>query len=110
MTKNTKIVLNLVILSLVILPLGISAFSVPGEPGATASDVGTVVSNIVDKVWIIFAAIAVILFVYAGVMFLTAAGSPEKIAAARQAAMWGVVGVVVMILAFSIFNIAQNLI
>ena len=58
----------------------------------------------------VFAAIAVIMFIWAGVTFLTANGAPEKIQQARTAAMWGVVGVIVMILAYSIFAIATNII
>jgi uncharacterized membrane protein YjfL (UPF0719 family) len=110
MNKNIKIALNSITLGLIVLPVSVLAYYAPSEPGSTGTNVESIVGNVVDKVWIIFAAIAVILFVYSGVKFLTAGGAPEKVQEARQAAMWGVVGVVVMILAFSIFDIATNLI
>ncbi len=104
-----KIVLALLALSLVVMPLAVLAFDVPEEPGDMNIDVQGLVESLVSKVWYVFAGFAVIMFVYAGVLFLTAAGAAEKVQAARQAALWGVVGVVVMILAFSIFNIAASL-
>jgi hypothetical protein len=55
--------------------------------------------------WIIFGGIAVIAFVVSGILFLTAGGAPEKVATARNAAIWGIAGVVVGILAYSILAI-----
>lgn len=107
-----KIVLKSVLagLAAVALPLAVLAYTSPPEPGGGNTDIGALIGNIVGKVWQVFAGLAVILFVWAGVKFLTAGGSAEKIAEARTAALWGVVGVVVMVLAFSIFNIATSLI
>lgn len=58
---------------------------------------------------LIFGGVAVICFLIAGVLFLTAKGEPEKIKQARSAIYWGVAGVVVGILAFSIIAIVSNI-
>jgi len=59
---------------------------------------------------LIFGAIAVICFVIAGILFLTAQGDPEKLRSARSAFFWGIAGVVVGIIAFSIIAIVSKFI
>lgn len=59
---------------------------------------------------LIFGCVAVICFVMAGVMFLTAQGQPEKLQQARSAVFWGVGGVIVGIVAFSIIAIVARII
>ncbi|OGZ78142.1 MAG: hypothetical protein A2358_02215 [Candidatus Staskawiczbacteria bacterium RIFOXYB1_FULL_37_44] len=61
------------------------------------------------SLWIIFAAFAVIMFVYSGIIFLTAQGDPSKISTARQAFLWGVVGVIVGIIAYSIITVVGSI-
>jgi hypothetical protein len=63
--------------------------------------------DIINIVWIVFTVIAVIAFLIAGILFMTAMGDPEKIKNARNALIWGVVGVIVGILAFSIVQIIK---
>ncbi len=74
--------------------------------GAELSDL---ISGAERAVWIIFGLIVVICFVMAGVMFLTARGEPEKLKIAKSAAVWGVVGVVVGILAYSVMTIIERI-
>ena len=105
-----KLTASLAVVALAILPFSALAFNAPNEPTGDLSDVSNIVSALMGKVWILFAALAVVLFVFSGVKFLTAGGAAEKIQEARSAFMWGVVGVVVMILSYSIFAIATNII
>ena len=79
-----------------------------GGPGNV--DVATLANNLLAKIWIVFAAIAVLMFLIAGILFLTAAGDADKVKTARNAFLWGVAGVVVGIIAFSIISIAGSLI
>jgi hypothetical protein len=58
---------------------------------------------------LIFGGVAVICFLIAGILFLTAGGEPEKIKQARAAFIWGVAGVIVGILAFSIIAIVLSI-
>lgn len=64
--------------------------------------IGVAILNIV---WVVFTIIAVISFVVSGILFLTAQGNAEKLKVARASVIWGVAGIVVAILAFSIINI-----
>ena len=60
--------------------------------------------------WSVFGAIVIFCFVYSGIMFLTAQGDSSKLATARSSFLWGVVGVVVGILAYSIIGIISDII
>ena len=62
----------------------------------------SITGSIMGVLWIIFALFVVVCFVVAGIMFLTAMGDPAKLKIARSAFIWGVAGVVVGILAYSI--------
>ena len=63
---------------------------------------------IVNVIWPVFVVIVVVCFVVAGILFLSAMGDPAKIAKARSAFLWGVVGVVVGIVAYSIIRIISS--
>lgn len=103
MKKN---LIFLILFSAIFIPVFCSAFGeLPVTTGTTISDL---FKNILDVVWIVFTGLAVILFVFAGIMFLTAQGDPTKLTTAKNAFLWGVVGVVVAILAFSIVAIIQT--
>ncbi|MCX6721092.1 MAG: hypothetical protein NT026_00590 [Candidatus Staskawiczbacteria bacterium] len=110
MNKTKKIVISAALTALLLPVLALAYTAEQSTPTPGAVNLGQLVSNVVNKVWMVFAALAVVLFVYAGVKFLLAAGNPEKIQEARTAALWGVIGVVIMILAFAIFAIANSLI
>ena len=67
------------------------------------------IDDIESAIWIIFALIALICFVLAGILFLTAQGAPDKLQAAKSAFIWGVVGIIVGIVAYSIIAIVANM-
>jgi hypothetical protein len=100
-----KITLGLLLLGALVLPVVAMA-----QPSTTVGSLQEIVTKLENAVWIVFGGIAVISFVVAGILFLTAAGSPEKIATARNAAIWGVAGVAVGIVAYSIIAIVSSII
>jgi hypothetical protein len=109
---NTKKI-ALVSLTIMLLPVVALAVNNPinnasGGPGNI--DIGSLINTVLGKIWVVFAGLAVLMFIYAGILFLTAQGAPEKVAAARQAFLWGVVGVVVGIISYSIVAIVGSLI
>lgn len=99
-----KIVVSLLLLSALVLP--ITAMAIPQQPdeGGIGS-IDELYITIGSIAWKVFVIVALIMFVIAGILFLTAAGNPEKIAQARNAFLWGVVGIIVGIIAFSIVAI-----
>lgn len=72
-------------------------------------DIGAAVYRIADYVWFIFGGVAVIMFIVAGIQFLSAQGEPSKVNSARQSVIWGIVGVGVALLSNSIGALLKNL-
>ena len=105
MNKTKKITLSLVTMGIMALP-----FLAFAQPSVTITSLTDLVAKIESAVWIVFGGIAVLAFVVAGILFLTAGGAPEKIASARSAFLWGVAGVVVGIIAYSIIAIVSSMV
>lgn len=108
-----KIKLTLLSISALLLP--VAAFAqmqptAPGGPGTTVGSLQQVINAITNAAGLVFGAIAVIAFIMAGILFLTAGGQPDKVHAARSAFILGVAGVVVGIIAFSIIAIVSSII
>lgn len=98
-----KIVVSLILLTVLLAPA--LAFA---QPGVTIGSIEQLVNAIKRPLWIVFGLIALIAFVVAGILFLTASGDPDKIKTARTAFLWGIVGVVVGIVAYSIVTIIET--
>lgn len=112
MKKIKTIALNLLSLSVIALPVIALAQMQGTAPGGygNVSDLHTLINKIELAAGLVFGCIAVIMFVVAGVLFLAAGGQPEKIQSARSAFIWGVAGVVVGILAFSIVAVVGSMV
>lgn len=101
---------SLFLFFILFLPVIVSA-EVPKGPEAPFTGlslnivVDNIVSNVKSAIWIIGSTIVVVMFVLAGFKYLTAQGEPGKISDANKTVTWGLVGVVVMILAWSIVEL-----
>lgn len=102
-----KIIISLIALVVVISPV-MALAQIGGTPPTISLDLTALGNKIASTMWIVFTILAVIMFVVAGIQFLTAQGDPEKVQAARGSLIWGVVGVVVAILAFTIITIVKS--
>jgi len=112
MEKKIGILLfSLVLLAppMIVLAAGVDPFANPIPPVARAFNLWTdIIIPIFNFIWPVFVGIAIIMFIFAGFTFVTAAGDPGKIKLARDATVWGLLGVVVGLLAFSIPFLIQN--
>ncbi len=106
---NKKLAIAFSSIVLMTLPVVMLADINPGNPPNSSNiSVTEVVNDVLNFVWPLFIGFAVIMFIVAGFLFLTSQGDPTKVAGARQAVLWGAVGVVVGIIAFSIPFIIRN--
>jgi hypothetical protein len=107
---NKKLIAATALTVLLALPLFTLAFNAGAIP--TNANNNFNISDLLDTVfsifWPVVVAVVIILFVVAGFLFLTAQGDPGKVAQARQAVIWGVVGVAVILLGFAIVAIVRN--
>ncbi len=73
-----------------------------------ANFIGTFLGKILDLIWIIFIAYAIIMFLVAGFFFLKAQGEPAELATAKKFLLWGAIGVAVAVAAFTIPFFIRN--
>jgi len=100
-----RILSTLTLLSLVVLPAVAAAASEPGE----VSNIETILTRIRTAIWGAFVILAVIAFLYAAILYVTAGGDPEKVGKAKQATIFGIVGIVIALLGYSILAIVQTM-
>ena len=94
---------------LLLFPVVILALNIPPTPGDGINIINAIDVIIYGLMWPIFGGFAVVMFIYAGFLFLTAQGEPSKLSSARNAIIWGVVGVAVGLLSSSIPWIVQSI-
>lgn len=105
-----KSILSLTTLASSVLPATALAQVGAAHPNITGLNLVAIGNNIANGAWIIFTIVAVIMFLIAGILFLTAAGNPEKVQQARNAFLWGVAGIVVAVIAFAIITIVTSVV
>ena len=107
MNKKIISVTSAALLTLALLALAQGVFTPPALGGFGGS-LTSLVLLVLDIVWIAFVAVAIIFFVIAGISFLTAQGDPGKVATARNAVIFGAIGIVVGVIAFSVVTILRG--
>ena len=97
---NKKLIIISAI-STLLLPVVVLAYISPGLPTA----VGTfdlLITKIINIVWPILAAATVLSFFVSAFFFVTSNGEPDKVSTARQALIYGIIGIVVSLTALSV--------
>lgn len=69
---------------------------------------GVTIANITRFVWGAFAAFSVIMFMLAGIKFLTSQGDPQARHLAQQFVIWGFIGLVIAVLGYSAVWIVRS--
>ena len=106
-----KIIFLLILGFLVVsAPIALAGASTDLKNKITLEQIPTVISSIVSVIWKIFVGIAVIMFMVAGIKFLTSYGDPEKIKEARRFVIWGSIGIVVAIMGYSIVQVLKDIV
>ena len=102
--KINKKLITLLALSALLLPV-LALAQPPGSLSISFVDlVSEIVFVILNVLWIIAVAFTIVMFVLAGFKFITAQGDMEKVKEARNAVVWGTVGIAVIVLAWSIIG------
>jgi cytochrome bd-type quinol oxidase subunit 2 len=73
------------------------------------NSVENAINNVMNWFFVIVLIIAVIFLLWAGFLFITAGGDPDKVNTARQNVMYAMVGVAVAVLARGIVSLVQGL-
>ena len=89
-------------------PVGGATVTIPNPLGAGAT-IASILNNIVNFLLAVAGPIAVLVVIIAGVMFLTAGGSQERLGQAKRAMWWAVIGIAILLLSKGIVAIIQSL-
>ena len=77
------------------------------NPGAE-TDLNGMISTILNVVFGVVGIVAVIMIIIGGVNYTTSQGDSQKIQKAKNTIMYGIIGLVVVLLAFAIVNFVLN--
>ena len=80
----------------------------PLAPGGV-NNFGDLLSKIAVGVGTLIASLGTIMLIVAGILYLTSAGSPERIGTAKKALIYAVIGIAVGLAATSIVSIVQGI-
>ena len=106
---NKKLIAISSLALLLALPVVSMAIPNPTTPNTLPNfSVIGLINTILNFIWPIFIGFAVIMFIIAGFYFISAQGEPEGVGKARQFLIWGVVGIAVGVVAFTIPYVVQN--
>ena len=78
------------------------------NPFGETSDIGTLLSNIINFLIILAIPITAILIVYAGYLYITSAGNEDKVKTAQKTLIWTLVGFAIILIASSVPAIIQE--
>lgn len=88
-----------------------------GDPGSDnaitnfikSSNVVQLANNVANYIFTFAIPLAVIMIIWAGVLFMTAGGNEQKVKKARQALTWTIVGLIVALIGKGWTNIVKNI-
>ncbi len=106
---NKKIVTISSLMILLGAPVAVLALIFPPTPPGAGFNLLVLINTILNLIWPVFIGFSVIMFIVAGFNFLTAEGDPTKVKESMKAVIYGVAGVVVGIIAFSLPIVLANL-
>lgn len=78
-----------------------------GIPNTGVSE-NTLLESVLSLVFFFFGIVATLTIIFAGIMYVTSEGNADKAKRAKNAILYGVVGLVVTLLAFSIVGFILN--
>lgn len=109
--KNLKnILMNLIIFGSLfgcLLPLTVNAQ--PLSPITGTADIIRALNNVKNLIWAIILVIVVIMFVWAGITFVTAEGNPNRIEQARNRVLYGIIGIIIALIAGGLITLINQI-
>jgi len=92
------------------LPVSATLTNYGGKAGLPTEDLETTITDIIQWVLGFLALVAVIMVIYGGFVWLTAAGNEERVASAKKVISAAIIGLVIILLAWAIvWFIGQNI-
>ena len=71
--------------------------------------IATIAGNVLDIILLISGILAVFYLIYSGILYITSAGSPDKVKTARAGIINSIIGIVIIVAAFFIVKVALSI-
>ncbi len=94
--------------SLGLATLALAQTSLP-NPLGSVGDLPTLIKNIADFVFKLAGFLAIVMFVLAGILFLTSAGNEEQIGKAKKALLYAAVGLAIALAGAGLVALIRNI-
>jgi hypothetical protein len=88
--------------------LALAQFDTPGGTNLPSGSIMGIVRNFMNWILILVGILGVIGFAIAGILYLTAAGDEDRIASAKKAMIYSIIGVVVALLGVVILRAVSS--
>lgn len=75
-----------------------------GEEDGKAPSANTIIGRVINAVLGIIGSLALLMFVYGGITWMTSSGSPEKIKKGRDIIIWSVIGLAIIFFSYALVN------
>jgi hypothetical protein len=106
-----KLVNKATVLALSLLPASVMAYTAPPveikDPNST--DVKMILNSVIEWILVLVGGIAVLFLVWGGIQYVTSAGNKDKAELAKKTITYAVIGIIIIVLAEVIVNIATGL-
>jgi hypothetical protein len=76
--------------------------------GGLKNTIATIAGTVLDIILLISGILAVFYLVYSGILYITSAGSPDKVKTARAGIINSVIGIIIIVAAFFIIKVALS--
>ena len=76
--------------------------------GANSPELTTVIQTILNAVYFIIGIVAVVMIILGGISYATSQGDPTKVKKGKDTVLYGVIGLVIALLAYAIVNFVLN--
>lgn len=77
----------------------------PLTDSSTSIDIPTLIGNIIHSVLGIVGSLALVMFIYGGLLWMTSAGKQEQVTKGRDAMLWAAIGIIIIFSAYALVNL-----
>lgn len=77
-------------------------FAATVEANDTSSSIADIIAGIIEFVLPFIGGVLILMVIYGGLLYITSGGDPEKLGKAKKTLLWAVLGVILIVISYSI--------
>ncbi len=104
-----KLALKIGIMATSLMPIAALAQVTPPDDIDSPTKIVTIIDSVAGWFFAVFLALAVVFLIWAAFLYLTAAGSQEKVGNAKNALIYAIIAIVVALIAGGLTNIISSI-